>query len=155
LAYRIEGLSSEPFRPLFAMSDAELAGLSARRVIAGAEGGYPCRVSLRDADPGERLILVNHVSNDAPTPFRASHAIYVREGAQTPPACEDRVPDYLDRRTLSLRGFDCAGMLHSALLAAPGEADARIRDLLAADEVATIHAHNAAFGCFLARIERN
>ena len=60
-----------------------------------------------------------------------------------------------ERRTLSLRAFDDAGMLKEGVLAMPGEADARIRALFGREEIATIHAHNAAYGCFLARIERN
>jgi hypothetical protein len=155
MTYKIQGLAPEPFRPLFAMDDAALAARNARRVIAGEGGGYPCRVSLEDAEPGEALILVNHVSHDVPTPFRTSYAIYIRQAAEQAAAYEDAVPDYLDRRTLGLRGFDGEGMLRTAALAMPGEADQRIRALMASPEVATIHAHNAAHGCFLARIERN
>jgi len=40
-------------------------------------------------------------------------------------------------------------------LTQPGEADAGIRRLLADPAIATIHAHNAARGCFAAKIERN
>jgi hypothetical protein len=46
-------------------------------------------------------------------------------------------------------------MLRDAVLAVPGEADARIRELFERPEIAEIHAHNAALGCFLARVERN
>jgi hypothetical protein len=53
-----------------------------------------------------------------------------------------------------LRGFDAAGMLREGRLAAPGEADAVIRGLFAGEEIAYIHAHNAAHGCFAARIDR-
>jgi hypothetical protein len=155
MTYTIQGLAPEPFRPLFAMDEAELAARHARRMLAGEGGGYPCRVSLEDAAPGEALILVNHVSHDVPTPFRTSHAIYVREAADRAAAFEDAVPACLDRRTLGLRGFDREGMLRTAALAMPGEADRQIRALLACPEVATIHAHNAAHGCFLACIERN
>jgi hypothetical protein len=155
MTYRIEGLAPEPFRPLFGMSDDELAGWNARRVKADSPSGYPCRVSLRDAEPGETLLLVNHVSHDAPTPFRTAYAIFVREAAQAPASFTDEVPGYLDRRTLGLRAFDESGMLRAALLAMPGEADGRIRELLGDPDVASVHAHNAAYGCFLARIERN
>ena len=75
--------------------------------------------------------------------------------ARRRPRYADEAPAYLDSRTLGLRGFDAEGMLRGALLAMPGEADARIRALFEAPEIATIHAHNAAYGCFLARIERN
>jgi hypothetical protein len=154
MAYRIEGLEPEAFESLFSMTDGELAARHAVRVTADSSGGYPCRVSLEDAAPGEELVLLNHVSNDVPTPFRTVYAIFVRKGAKAA-SYADEAPDYLDRRTLSLRGFDAAGMLKEGVLAMPGEADARIRALFGRDEIATIHAHSAAYGCFLARIERN
>jgi len=154
MAYRIEGLAPEAFESLFSMTDAELDRRNAMRVIADSPTGFPCRVSLEDAAPSEELVLFNHVSNDVPTPFRTAYAIYVRKGAE-PASFTDEAPDYLDRRTLSLRGFDAAGMLKNGILAMPGEADARIRALFESDDIATIHAHNAAYGCFLARIERN
>jgi hypothetical protein len=155
MTYRIQGLAPEPFRPFFAMSEVELAERHARRVTADSPTGYPCRVTLEDAAPGESLLLVNHVSQDAPTPFRTAYAIYVREAAEAAAAYEDEVPLALDRRTLGLRAFDREGMLRGGLLAMPGEADSRIRELLDRPEVAEIHGHNAAYGCFLARIERN
>jgi hypothetical protein len=153
MAYRIDGLAPAQFAELFGMSDQELAGRNARRAVADGPG-FPCRITLEEAEPGEELILVNHVSHDAPTPFRASHAIYVRR-AEVAGAFEDETPPIFATRRLGLRGFDAEGMLRGALLAEPGEADAKIRELLARPEVAEIHAHNAALGCFLARIERN
>lgn len=155
MAYRIAGLERETFEPLFALDDEALAARNARRVTADSPTGYPCRVSLVDAAPGERLILLNHVSHDVPTPFRTAYGIYVREAAGAPPCYRDEVPAYLGRRTLGLRGFDAEGMLKAALLALPGETDARIRELFARPDIASIHAHNAAHGCFLARVERD
>jgi hypothetical protein len=154
MAYRIEGLAPEAFESLFSMTDGELAARGAARVTADSPAGYPCRVSLANAAPGEELVLLNYVSHDVPTPFRTAYAIFVRKGA-APVSFADEAPAYLDSRTLGLRGFDEAGMLKGALLAMPGEADARIRELFEAPGIATIHAHNAAYGCFLARIERN
>jgi hypothetical protein len=153
MTYRIDGLAPEPFAELFDMSDEALARRNARRAVADGPG-YPCRVSLEEAEIGEPLMLLNHVSNDVATPFRASHAIFVRRGARRG-FYVDSVPPLLDSRTLGLRGFDEAGMLRGALLALPGEADAKIRALFDRPEIASIHAHNAALGCFLARADRN
>jgi hypothetical protein len=154
MAYRIEGLAPAAFDSLFSMTDGELAERGAVRVTADSPRGYPCRVSLADAAPGEELVLLNHVSHDVAGPFRTAYAIFVRKGA-APARFEDEPPAYLDTRTLGLRGFGADGMLKDALLAMPGEADAKIRALFAAPDIATIHAHSAAYGCFLARIERN
>ena len=136
------------------MTDAELEEGNARRVTADSPSGFPCRVSLVDAAPGEELVLLNHVSHDVPTPFRTAYAIYVRKGADSA-SYQDEAPRYLDSRTLGLRGFDDEGMLRGGLLARPGEADAKIRELFERAEIASIHAHNAIVGCFLARVERN
>ncbi len=153
MTYRIDGLAPEPFAELFEMSDEALARRNARRAVADGPG-FPCRISLEEAEVGEPLILLNHVSNDVETPFRASHAIFVRRGVERG-AYVDAVPPLFDTRTLGLRGFDETGMLRGALLALPGEADAKIRALFERPEIASIHAHNAALGCFLARAERS
>jgi hypothetical protein len=155
MAYRIAGLRRDTFEALFALDDAALAERGAKRVTADAKPGFPCRITLEDAEPGESLILVNHVSHDVPTPFRSAYAIYVRETKSETAVYFDAPPPMFEGRTLSLRGFDEAGMLRGALLATPGEVDAKIRALFERPEIATIHAHNAAAGCFAARIERN
>lgn len=154
MTYRIQGLDPAPFRPLFQMSDDALRERRARRVTA-AGPGFPCRVSLEEARDGEQLILVNHVSHDVDTPFRASHAIYVREDALAAPSYEDALPPLLDRRRISLRAFDREGMLLDGAVVEPGDGDAAVRAFFGRAEVAEIHAHTSAYGCFLARIERN
>jgi hypothetical protein len=155
MAYRIEGLDPAPFRPLFALDDAALEARRAKRVVADARPGFPCRVTLEDAEPGESLILLHHVSHEVETPFRSSYAIYVRETATEPASYVDEVPPVFRTRALGLRGFDPQGMLRAALLAAPGEADGGIRALFERPDIATIHAHNAAAGCFAAKIVRD
>ena len=86
-------------------------------------------------------------------PYRSAFAIFVREeGAQA--VHVDNCPPCFAGQTLSLRGFDEEGSLADARLAAPGEADAVIRALLADPRIVHINAHNAAAGCFAARVER-
>ena len=155
MTYRIEGLDPAPFRPLFGLGDDALADRDAMRMPVTERPGFPCRVSLDDAAAGETVLLVNHVSHDVANPYRASHAIFVMEGAEQPARFEDEVPPALDRRILSLRAFDTQGMMIDATLAQPGEADAAIRALFENPDVSSIHAHNAIRGCFAARIERS
>lgn len=154
MTYLIHGLSPDRFAPLFAMNDAELAACNARRVTATADRGFPCRISLQDARAGEELILLHHVSHDVATPYRSAYAIYVRPGV-TAASYRDELPPVFEGRSLALRAFDSGGMLQTARLAGPGEADGAIRDLFAGDAIHYIDAHNAAYGCFAARIERD
>jgi hypothetical protein len=155
MTYRIEGLPREAYAELLGLEEDALARRLARRVTADSKPGFPCRVTLEDAEPGETLILFNHVSHDVPTPFRSAYAIYVRESAAESARYVDEPPPVFHGRTLGLRGFDCQGMLRGALLALPGEADSKIRTLLEHSDIAVIHAHNAAAGCFAARIVRD
>lgn len=154
MTYVVKGLPRAPFAPLFALDDAELAGLGARRVVADSDFGFPCRVSLEDAAVGETLILLNHVSHDVAGPYRATHAILVREDAQDVSPIVDGIPPVFARRTLSLRGFAGDGDLIASRVAKPEEHDGAIRELLADPRIDHIDAHNAGHGCFSARIER-
>lgn len=155
MTYRIEGLKRDAYANLLGLADDALAERDARRVTADSKPGFPCRVTLEDAEPGESLILFNHVSHDVPTPFRSAYAIYVRETAAAPACFVDEPAPVFAGRTLGLRGFDSEGMLRGALLALPGESDSKIRALFKRPEIATIHAHNAAAGCFAAKIVRD
>jgi hypothetical protein len=153
MTYMIKGLPRDRFAPLFGLSEAELAERGARRVVAD-DDSFPCRVSLRDARVGETLILLNHVSNDVSGPYRATHAILVREEAEEIAPLVDAIPPVFARRTLSLRGFDASGDLVASRVSAPHAHDGAIRELLSDPRVDHIDAHNAGHGCFSARIER-
>ena len=151
MTYRVTGLDPKPFRPLFALSDEQLEQRGMRRMTV-TNGRFPCRVSLVDRPVGEDVILLNHVSHDVANPYRASHAIFVANAERAEFVA--KVPPVFEPRVLSLRAFDKDGMMADALITQPGEADAGIRKLFANPEIVTIHAHNAARGCFSAKIER-
>ncbi|HET6536323.1 MAG TPA: DUF1203 domain-containing protein [Sphingomicrobium sp.] len=155
MTYRVTGLDPAPYKPLFSLSDDELARRGIVRMTVTEKPSFPCRVSLTDRDVGESVLLLNHVSHDAANPYRASHAIFVTECGEEAAEFIDEVPPVFETRVLSLRGFDKEGMMADAILTQPGEADAGIRKLFSNPEIETIHAHNAARGCFSAKIERN
>jgi|SRR5437868_11269920 len=154
MTYRITGLDPAPYRPLFGLSDEELANRRIVRMTVTEKPGFPCRVTLEDREIGESVLLLNHVSHDVANPYRASHAIFVVDAATEAAEYVNEVPPVFERRVLALRGFDKDGMMADAFLAQPGEADAGIRRLLADRKIETIHAHNAVRGCFSAKIER-
>ena len=154
MTYRIEGLKRGDFEHFFAMTDTRLAEHGALRVKAGTDKGWPCRISLEDARADETLILINHISHDVATPYRSAYAIYVRENADTPARYVDETPPVFEGCPMAFRAFDKGGMLRNAALALPGQADAKIRELFESDDIAYIHAHNAAHGCFVAKVER-
>jgi len=154
MSFQVRPLRRTLFAPLFDLPADALADHRAVRVTATAKPGFPCRVSLTDAEPGEILLLVNYEHQPANSPYRASHAVYVRktaEEAQLPP---NVLPPYFTGRQISLRAFDEAGMIVDAELVDGDCAEPVIETLLALPDSAYLHAHFAKYGCFACRIER-
>ena len=151
MSFIIRGLDPAEFRPLFSLDDAALAARGAIRKVADTKPGFPCRITLEDAEPGETLLLLNYESHRAATPYRSSYAIFVRERAQSPGAFIDEIPPVMIDRPIALRVFDAGGMLIGADLGRNGaETKAKIEKIFADPAAAYIHAHNAMHGCFAA-----
>ena len=148
----VSGLSPEPFLPLYGLSDAELERRRAKRVMVDGSG-FPERIEMRDAEPGETLLLVNFEHQPADTPYRSSHAVYVREGA-TERWTGDQLPEVMRKRLLSLRGFSSDGSMIDADVVEGREAEPVIERLFGDPAIAYIHAHYARPGCYAARIDR-
>jgi hypothetical protein len=154
MSFRVTGLSQEPFRHLFGLSDEALAREGVRRYVADAKPGFPDRIEISDAEPGETLLLVNYEHQPADTPYRASHAIFVRERIVEPTELVDDLPPAMRARPLSLRGFDADGLMVEGDLVDGKEAEAMIERFFANPDVAYIQAHYAKRGCYAGRIDR-
>lgn len=154
MSFRVTGLSPEPFRSLYGLSDEALARRGIRRYVADKKPGFPDRIEMRDAEIGERLLLLNHVCQPADTPYRATHAIFVREGAETAYDRVGEVPEVMRTRLLSLRAYDAAGMMLDADVVNGTDVEGVIARFFSSPDVAYIHAHNAKRGCYSGRIDR-
>ena len=153
--FRLRGLPAAQFLPLAGRSDEELAARGVQRRVADQCPGFPDRVALRDAEPGERVLLLNFEHQPANSPYRSSHAIFVLEGERETFDAVDRIPEVLRRRTLSLRAFDGAGMIVGAELVEGPAVEGAIERLLADPEAAYLHVHYAKYGCYAARVDRS
>ncbi len=153
-AFRISALPLEPFAPLFALDESALARIGACRRVADAKPGYPCRVSLADAEPGENVILLNYTHHDVASPYRASGPIYVRERACPAVPAAGEVPDAVRRRLLSVRAYDAAGFLLDAEVTEGRELEAAVARFFSDERVAYLHLHNARPGCYSCRVDR-
>jgi hypothetical protein len=152
--YRISGLPVAAFEPLFGLDDEALEERGAMRVTAASKPGFPCRITLEDAEPGETLILLNYEHQTAATPYRSRHAIFVRESAKVEAVFENEVPPLLSERLLSVRAFDAEGMMVDADCVEGTELEPLIERMLGDPAAAYLHVHNARRGCFAARIDR-
>lgn len=154
MSYRVLGLDPAPFRRFYGLADAELARHGVQRLVADTHPGFPDRIEVRDVEPGETVLLLNYLHQPADTPYRASHAIFVREGAER--ACDliDAIPEPLRLRPISLRAFDAAHAMIDADLVDGAGLEPLITRLLEQPGIAYLHAHYARRGCYAARIER-
>ena len=153
--FRIHALPAAQFQPLFALSDDELAAGDIRRAVADGPNAYPCRVSLRDAQPGERLLLLPYEHHAVATPYRASGPIFVREAAADATFPLDEVPDQLRRRLLSIRAYGEDGMMRIADVVEGRDIESLIARFFDRADVDYLHVHFAKYGCYACRITRD
>jgi hypothetical protein len=154
MSFRIRGLDPAPFIHLFGLSDAELAAQGAERYVADAPGALPDRITMCDAEPGEAMILLNHVYQPAKSAYHGTHAIFVKEGATETYDAVDEIPPVMAHRLLSLRGFNDNDKIADGRVVEGSEAAETIKAMFDNPEVRYIHAHNAGHGCFSGRIDR-
>jgi Protein of unknown function (DUF1203) len=154
MSFRIRGLDPAPFRRFFGLADEELARLGVRRYAVDSNPGFPDRVEMRDLEPGETALLLNYVHQPAQTPYRSSHAIFVREGAELRYDAVDEIPEAIRRRVISLRAFNEEGEMVDADLVDGNEIETLIERFLANPEASYLHAHYAKRGCYAGLIER-
>lgn len=154
MSFRITGLSPEPFRPLFGLRDEQLAAKGVKRYVADSAPGFPDRIEIRDAQPGESVLLLNYTHQPASSPYHSKYAIYVLEGAKERYDRIDTVPEALRVRTLSLRAFDKNDMIVDADLVDGRQVEGLIERFFNNSNVAYIHAHYARYGCYGGRIDR-
>ncbi|HKC15924.1 MAG TPA: DUF1203 domain-containing protein [Steroidobacteraceae bacterium] len=152
--FQITGLQASRFTPLFALSNEELAARGVIRMVADKQPGFPCRVSLRDAEEGETVLLLNHEHLPVASPYRSRHAIFVRQGATEAHLAVNEIPELLQIRLLSVRSFDGSGMMIDADVVPGQELAATIHRMLGESTSAYLHVHNAKPGCFAARVDR-
>ena len=152
--FTVRGLSPEPFQALFDLSDEELTMRRAKRFIADSKPGFPCRVSLQDAEEGEEVILANFVHLPSESPYRSTHAVYIRKEATTPASYQNALPEMLRGRLLSIRAFDANDMLVGADVVEGDRAEEVIAKLFDNPDAEFLHVHFAKPGCYACRIDR-
>lgn len=153
--FRITGLSPEPFRAIFQLDDAELAASGAQRVFADdASPGYPCRVSLAHAAPGEELVLLSFEHQAACSPYRAAGPIFARKSATVAFDAVNTVPEPVRVRLLSVRAYDAGDMIVDAEVVEGRQIESLIERFFRHPAVAYLHLHYARRGCYACRVDR-
>jgi hypothetical protein len=152
--YQISSLNTGEFSHLFGLDDDTLNQQNVKRMTVTEKPGFPCRATLQDAEIGESILLLNYEHQPASSPYRSSHAIFVRESASGSARYDNTIPQQLLIRNLSVRSFDSAGMMVDAKVCEGQELEAHIARMFSDSSTAYLHVHTAARGCYLARVDR-
>lgn len=155
MTFQIQALSESSFEPLFELSDAELAALDARRETVTSKPGFPCRISLEDAEIGEEVLLIHFEHQPEATPYRAGHAIYVRKGVRQAKPDTSSIPSLFRSRLMSVRAFDSGHSMVDADVVPGTDLELAIIRMLEDPAVSYLHLHNAKPGCYAAKVVRS
>lgn len=154
IAFQLVALPYEPFAPLFDHTHAELAAIGARRMFVDTKPGFPCRVSLADAEIGETVLALPFTHHDVDSPYRASGPIFVRRGTSMASPGVNEIPLMFAHRLLSIRGYDESAILTVAEVVHGKELEGAIQRLFSDENVSYLHLHNAGPGCYNCSVRR-
>ena len=132
-------------------------GLAVHRMLAPADGAFPCRVCLRYARAGEAVLLGSY---DLPKPlgvYWTPSPIFVHEAPCTPYAGAGEIAEIVRHTALvSVRAYDPQGMcLYDLGQVSDGAAvDAPLARAMADERTEFVNIHTARPGCLLCRVER-
>ena len=144
----------ENFEHLFDMTENELKKTGGMRMVVDAQPGFPCRVSLEDAEIGEEVILFPYQHHKTASPYQASGPIFVRKNVKVADLEPNKIPEMLVHRLQSLRVYDTNGMMIAAKTLEGNVLRKEIHLIFANELAHYIHIHNANPGCYNCQVNR-
>ncbi len=154
MAFKIKALNHEEFAPFFELPDTELEKQGIRRMIVNEKPGYPCRVSLEDAEIGEEVILISHQFHKTSSPYQSQGPIFIRKGIRTKELENNEIPIMLNHRLLSFRGYDKNGFMKEATTEKGINTRKVIDQIFENSDIEYIHIHNSSPGCYNCEVRR-
>lgn len=152
--FQIKSLQEEDFTALFSLDDKALQQHGTIRMTVTTKPGFPCRVSLEDAEPGEEVLLLPYQHHRTHSPYQSTGPVFVRKTGRTAVPGINEIPFMLQHRLLSLRGYDSNGMMKNALVTEGKTLTESLHRMFEAEEIIYIHIHNAKAGCYNCLAER-
>jgi hypothetical protein len=120
-----------------------------------ASGGDPLRCCLRNARPGEELMLFGYQPPMPPSPYREIGPVLAHAQPCAGPADPHAYPPDWYGRPQVVRAYDRRGWIHEATRLHDGDQPEKvIAEILADPDVVQIHSRNVAWGCYMFAITR-
>ena len=152
--FKLVALDNSQFTDYFNLDESELAKQGIRKMVVDEFPGFPCRVSLADAEIGEEVILLNFEHHSVNSPYKSDGPVFIRKTAQTATPEINEVPKMFNHRLLSIRGFDRNATMIFADVTQGDNLKEKLNDILDNKKIDYLHIHNAKPGCYNCKVER-
>ena len=152
--FQIKSLQDQEFAHFFELTNHELDKLGIVRSTVDKKPGYPCRVSLEDAEVGEEVLLLTYQHHKTVSPYQSSGPIFVRKNAVRAMLGINVVPKMLEHRLLSIRGYNDSGIMKEASVSEGHDLKDILIKIFHNQEINYVHIHNAKAGCYNCVAER-
>jgi hypothetical protein len=152
--FKLKSLEDTEFANIFELNNLELEKIGAVKMTVDEFPGFPCRVSLQDAEIGEEVILLSYQHHKTNSPYQANGPIFVRKIAKTAILETNEIPKMFNHRLLSLRGYDKNGIMKGASVTEGQNLRDQIIQTFENEDINYIHIHNAKPGCYNCVVER-
>jgi len=123
--------------------------------VVDSAGGTPLRCCLREANIGERVVLIAYQPATVGGPYAEVGPVFIHAEACEGYTDAHRYPDSFRQRRQLLRAYDADGRIVDAMIAQNGdEAEGGCAAFFARPDVAYIHSRNVLYGCYMFTIRR-
>ncbi len=103
--FKISAIENK-YNHLFGLNEKELNSKGIIKIIVDKKPGFPCRVTLEDAEIGEEVLLLPYKHHKTESPYQASGPIYIRKNTTMVNLEINEIPKMLFKRLQSLRVYD-------------------------------------------------
>lgn len=124
-------------------------------IVTQHTGGTPLRCCLRDAVPGERVMLIAYRPSRRGGPYAEVGPVFVHVDRCTGYSDGAEYPVSFRARRQLFRAYGPDGRQVDNLIVEPAEVDAAIEALLGRPEIEFIHSRNVLAGCYMFAISRS
>ncbi len=142
------------YNQLFNLSTEELAAKNIKKMTVDEQPGYPCRVTLEDAEIGEEILLLPFEFHKMTSPYKASGPVFIRKNAIKVNLEVNEIPEMLFKRQQTLRAYDKNGMMIDAISPNAKELKNGIEALFSNIKASYIQIHNTNPGCYNCQVNR-
>ncbi|MCD9853338.1 DUF1203 domain-containing protein [Epilithonimonas sp. JDS] len=146
--FKFVALSHLEFAHLNDLSKDELLRKNIVLMTVDKFPGFPCRVTLEDAEIGEEVFLMSYNYHSATSPYQSSGPVFIRKNKVSEDYQVNVIPRMFTQRLLSLRAYDKKGMMIKADVFEGNFLKDKIQEFFNNEKIDYLHIHNAKPGCF-------